>query len=72
MNKKYLSLPDRDYKVIAPSVFNKESQVEQLNRWYSKEEAEAQATYLAKQYNCEVLVVKAVMKVRIQTIVENI
>lgn len=72
MHKKYSILPDREYKVIAPSVFNKDSQVEQLNRWYTKEEAEAQATNLAKQYNCEVLVVKAVMKVRVQTIIENI
>lgn len=70
---KQFSIPiNREYKVLAPSIFNKNSQVEQLNRWYTKEEAETQATYFAKQYGCEVLVVKVAMKVRVQTIIENI
>lgn len=38
----------KEYKVIAPSVFNKDSQVEQNNRWYTKEEAEKTAIFFFK------------------------
>ena len=56
-----------NYKVLAPSIFNKEAQLEQLRRNYTLEQAEKQAESFAKQYNCEILIVKVIKKCTVTT-----